>query len=44
MPDGGLGYQSTSALPRRLEASAPTDLMKSGSGVKIQSQRPGTSG
>tara|TARA_B110000305_G_C19402602_1_gene620950 strand:+ start:921 stop:1088 length:168 start_codon:yes stop_codon:yes gene_type:complete len=41
MPSGGVGYQSTSSLPRRLEQSAPAG----GVGVRLNSgQRPGTSG
>ena len=44
MGQGGVGYSSTSALPRRLEASAPADPMR-GNAVRMHSgQRPGTSG
>ena len=55
MPSGGVGYQSTSSLPRRLEQSAPAGGVGVGSsagvgvgvgaGVRLNSgNRPGTSG
>ncbi len=44
MPQGGLGYQSTNTLSRRLEQTAPADPMRTGQGRLHSGQRPQTSG
>ena len=44
MGQGGVGYSSTSALPRRLEVTAPADPMRGGAARMHSGQRPGTSG
>ena len=44
MPQGGIGYQSTSSLPNRLQNTAPTDPMRGAGGILNSGQRPGTSG
>lgn len=44
MGQGGIGYSSTSALPRRLEVTAPADPIRGGAARMHSGQRPGTSG
>lgn len=45
MGQGGIGYSSTSALPRRLEATAPAEQLRGNAGARLNSgTRPGTSG